>query len=1006
MVIAAAAFVGYSLLDRLQGLDYYDPLWLRLAVGGVFLSVFAASYVSEWVRRKVHVVAVSLVLAGTGYFAWLGAANGLDGRWALGLLTAVVISSLVLALYTERRRDAALSLAALVATVAAIVLPQPDLIVDRGAFMGYVFLVAGAAYVAGVFRIRATKNLARNRDALLAAKEEAEAAARAVSEQSQTLRTVIDVIPDAVFVVDVDDRLVEVNPAAERIFGYPAEALLGERMSDFVVPERFREEHRAKFRRFVQGDRVKSLGQRLELPAVRADGVEIPCDVSIVPIEAEGSEPLFMMYASDLSARKAAAAELLASKEASEAARRTAEAATRAKSEFLANMSHEIRTPMNGVIGMTSLLLDTDLDAEQRDFAETIRASGDGLLTLINDILDFSKIEAGRLDLDLRPFEVHVCVEEALDLVAPRAAEKGVELGYFIEGGTPPMIVGDAVRVRQVLVNLLGNAVKFTDAGSVFVRVDAAPPDVATGGRTELLFAVEDTGVGIAADKLDTVFESFSQADASPTRRHGGTGLGLAISQRLAALMGGTIGVESEPGVGSTFSFSLGVNAAPSPRRPFLQPNAPVLAGRRALVSARGANERVLRHYAERWGMRVTVAASEAEVLAAAAEAPFDLALLDTQRPGMDGFDVAAALAEDARDRAERPPAVVVLTSIDREGRLRKEAPALGVAATLHKPLKPAKLYDTLHDTLAASEGAHAPDGATRSARETRSERDPKTMHAPPSPSLRVLLAEDNVVNQKVALRMLGRLGHRADVAADGAEALASVRREAYDVVLMDIHMPEMDGLEATRAIRTTLAPDAQPHLIALTANAMEGDRERYLAAGLDDYLAKPIDMKALDEALRRYETKRGARDDARAAAERSAAAPFEDGLRAARSSLASHIGEDDPEFARELAASYLDTADDLLASARTGLADGEAEKARDASHTLKSSSALFGFDTVADLCAMLEADVRAERVDAAATHLSEIEHEYRRVRPIVEALSGHRDDGAERTNGEVRVAC
>lgn len=267
-----------------------------------------------------------------------------------------------------------------------------------------------------------------------------------------------------------------------------------------------------------------------------------------------------------------------------------------------------------------------------------------------------------------------------------------------------------------------------------------------------------------------------------------------------------------------------------------------------------------------------------------------------------------------------------------------------------------------------------------------------------------MLLAEDNVVNQKVALRMLERLGYRADVAANGAEVMQALRRQPYDVVLMDVQMPEMDGLEATRRIRASFAPDLQPCIVAMTANAMEGDRERYLASGLDDYLAKPVDLQMLSEALHRYEEERGPWDGARARAENSAAAPFEDDLRAARSSLARHIGEDDPEFASELAASYLNTADGLLASARTGLADGEAEKARSASHTLKSSSALFGFDTVADLCATLEADVRAERIDAVATHLREIEHEFQRVRPIVEALSGHRGDGAERADGVGRA--
>jgi CheY-like chemotaxis protein len=413
-------------------------------------------------------------------------------------------------------------------------------------------------------------------------------------------------------------------------------------------------------------------------------------------------------------------------------------------------------------------------------------------------------------------------------------------------------VVGDATRVRQVLVNLLSNAVKFTEDGSVCVRVSAAPPDVAAGGRVELRFAVEDTGIGIAPDKLSAVFESFTQADASTTRQFGGTGLGLAISRRLAEAMGGALTAESELGVGSTFAFTVDVEVAPAERRVYLQCDQPVLDGRRVLVVDDNAvNREILVRLAVRWGMGVEAVASGPEAVAeagraASAGAPYDLVLLDMQMPGMDGLDVARALQARSGPRTT----VVMLTSVARDADLRDRAAAAGVRTVLYKPIKPAQLHAALSESFQdapapARAPAPAPPPAPPPPDETRG-----------SPPLRVLLAEDNAVNQKVALRLLSRLGLSADVAANGAEAVEAVRQRAalgqpYDVVLMDVQMPEMDGLEATRRIR---AGDlsAQPHVVALTANAMQGDREACLAAGCDDYLAKPVRLDDLAAALER----------------------------------------------------------------------------------------------------------------------------------------------------------
>ena len=783
----------------------------------------------------------------------------------------------------------------------------------------------------------------------------------ALAYERDLLRALLENIPDRIYFKDIESRFLRCSASMiKRLGAATQEDVIGKTDFDFHAAELAREFHQDEERIILTG---QPLVNKLERQ-FSAEGAEMWASVTKVPVYSQaGGVNGIIGISRDVTQLKQAELAL-------EHARDAALESARVKSEFLANMSHEIRTPMNAITGMTGLLLDTRLSAEQRDYVETIRTSTDALLTVVNDVLDFSKIEAGKVSLELIDFDLRDTIETTIEMLAERAQKKSLELGCWIDAGVPNLLRGDPGRVRQILANLLSNAVKFTEKGEVLVRVTRDSPIGAEGARESspitVKIAVQDTGVGIASDALSMIFDAFTQADGSTTRRFGGTGLGLTISRKLVKMMNGEIGVDSTLGQGSTFWFKLPF-AHPTTAAT-AAPQLPEIAGKRVLVVDDTTSARhILHEQLERLKVLDFYAGSGSEAMTllrghAAAGTPFDLALIDIELAETDGLTLAQSIQADSALRAIR---LIMVTPLSR----RLSTTVLqtsGIAACLVKPLRQARLFDSLVDVLRADRSPFLSERPARLPVPLAEVKD-----------VRVLVAEDNIVNQRLVLRQLKKLGYYADAVADGKEVLHALRQVPYDIILMDCQMPEMDGYEVTREIRRErgTAGTARPYIIALTASALQGDRERCLHSGMNDYLTKPLKMSDLESSLQRALLR--VQPATRQRGARSSSEVLDLGILAGLRELG---GSHQPDPLQELVDLFLKDAHLRMQKLASSLAARDWGTVASTAHTFKGSANNLGARQLAGLLADLEKQAKAANPTDSANLLQPVCSEFHDV--------------------------
>ncbi len=778
-----------------------------------------------------------------------------------------------------------------------------------------------------------------------------------LAERTAYLNTLIEASPLGIVAVDTEGRIKMCNSAFERLFQYVRTKVTGMDLNSLVTPAESSEESAEFAHRRQIGETVQATTQRR-----RNDGMLLDVELYGVPMRVGGEEVGTLVIYHDISERKKA-------DEALRKAKEQAEEANRAKSEFLANMSHEIRTPMNGILGMTQLTLETKLNDEQREYLGMVKSSADSLLTLLNDILDFSKIEAGKLDLDLSPFALRESLGEALKALGHLAHRKGVELACHVDARVPTWLVGDSGRLRQILVNLVMNAIKFTERGEVVVSVKV---ESETPQEVELHFSVRDTGIGVPVEKRELIFAAFTQADSSTTRKYGGTGLGLTISQALVRMMNGSISVESEPGQGSIFHFTARLKV---PQASFIPPavvEPAALRGIRALVvDDNQTNRLILTELLTQWGMAPEQAASGEEALKLLANegrgsAPFRLALIDADMPEMDGFALAARVkaTHDASSLS-----TFMLSSAMQSGDIARSHEA-GLSGFLTKPVQPSELLDAILGGMSSTEKVIPNTSDIQSAQQIPISNRGNGM--------RILLAEDNVVNRQLAARLLEKRGYTVVIAKNGIEALAAVEREEIDMVLMDVQMPEMDGLEAIRVIRSN-EKISKRHLpiISLTAHVMKGDREKCIEAGADDYIPKPIQSANLFAAMERMRLSR--RDDNQP---HVAAPAISDSLNTAE--LLERV-QGDRELLAEIVQLFETGLPAVLQGLRESIAREDTLEVARTAHTLKGSVGNFGRGPAYRAVEEMESFAKASDMARAAKAFVVVESELKELLAMLE---------------------